>query len=77
MNYKDYTYEHTNCAMTPIQYEHLIDLLKNFKPKRICELGSGESTKIFEQYISTNNDTTLVSIEHDNKYKRTCKTCLR
>ena len=34
MNYKDYTYEHTNCAMTPIQYEHLIDLLKNFKPKR-------------------------------------------
>ena len=49
MNYKDYTYEHTNCAMTPIQYEHLIDLLKNFKPKRICELGSGESTKIFEK----------------------------
>lgn len=70
MNYKDYTYEHTNCAMTPIQYEHLIDLLKNFKPKRICELGSGESTKIFEKYISTNNNTTLVSIEHDNKYKR-------
>jgi hypothetical protein len=42
--------------MTPKQYEIMIDLLEETKPKRICELGSGQSTEIFEEYQNKNTN---------------------
>ena len=49
--------------MTPIQYQKMIELLESFKPKRICELGSGLSTKIFNDFDAIN-----YSIESDPRY---------
>lgn len=55
--------------MTPVQYIKLIDILESFKPKRICELGSGVSTNIFNTYCNKYN-TINYSIEHDPQYNR-------
>jgi hypothetical protein len=53
--------------MTPLQYIRLINLLEKYKPKRICELGSGQSTDIFNVYAKKEN-ATAYSIEHDMFY---------
>lgn len=69
-NYKDYNYRCDIGMMTPLQYNRMIDLLEEYQPNRICELGSGESTKIFKKYSEMTN-ATAYSIEHDfnwNKY---------
>ena len=55
--------------MTNKEYISMIDILEDFKPKRICELGSGQSTQIFETYCDKYN-AKLYSIEHDEHYKR-------
>lgn len=52
--------------MTPKQYNIMIDLLEQIKPKRICELGSGYSTRIFEMYQDADE---VFSIENDPNYK--------
>lgn len=56
----NFTYkEHTFCCdigmMTRCQYEKLIDMLDEIRPMRICELGSGQSTEIFEKYAKNCN----------------------
>lgn len=53
--------------MTPVQYIKLIDILESFKPKRICELGSGISTIIFDIYCKKFHAKRF-SIEHDWQY---------
>lgn len=68
--YKDYSFSCDIGTMTPLQYIRMINFLEECKPKRILELGSGESTKIFNEYAAKNN-ATAYSIEHDgywNKY---------
>ena len=42
----------------------MINLLEEHKPQRICELGSGQSTDIFNVYAKKEN-ATAYSIEHD------------
>ena len=69
MVYKDYSYECYGGTMTDKEYKTIIDLLESNKPKQICELGSGQSTIIFENYCSKYNSN-LYSIEHNSKYKR-------
>lgn len=70
MEYKGYHFEvQSQGTMTQFQYEDLIKLLEQKKPKRICELGSGQSTKIFEQYCKRYN-AYLVSIEHNEEWKK-------
>lgn len=64
MIYKNYTYKSFVGTMTNDEYNELIDILEEFKPNRICELGSGQSTIIFEQYKNKYN-CELYSIEHD------------
>ena len=68
-DYKGYNFRCDIGTMTPKQYERLIDLLEDFKPRNICEMGSGESTKIFEKYKSRTG-ASLYSIEHDKFYAR-------
>lgn len=68
--YLDYSIDILNDGtMFENQYKILIDLLEQYKPKRICQLGSGQSTLIFEQYCKKYS-AQLFSIEHDEKYKR-------
>ena len=64
-SYKEYEFNCGLYTMTPDQYKKMIDLLEELRPKRICELGSGQSTKIFETYQNKNTDVALYSIEHD------------
>lgn len=68
--YKNYGFSCGIGTMTPLQYIRMINLLERYKPKRICELGSGESTKIFNEYCNIEGAISY-SIEHDvywNKY---------
>lgn len=56
-------------SITKDQIDILYNLLKDFKPNNICELGAGVSTKLFNKYIeSINNNAKLISIEHDKNY---------
>lgn len=72
-DYKGYSFWCGDVGMmTPKQYIKMIDLLEETKPKRICELGSGQSTEIFETYQKNNKNVLVFSIEHD-KYFRTHK----
>jgi hypothetical protein len=66
-DYKEYSFWCDIGMMTPKQYIKMIDLLEKYKPKRICELGSGQSTEIFEVYAKKMN-AELYSIEHDIYY---------
>ena len=76
--YKDYNYktEENSGTMLYNQYNVLINLLELNKPKRICQLGSGQSTSIFEQYKKKNKNIILFSIEHDYFYIRNINTIL-
>lgn len=63
-DYKDYSFWCDIGMMTPLQYIRMINLLEEYKPKRICELGSGQSTDIFNLYAKKENAMSC-SIEHD------------
>lgn len=63
-DYKDYSFWCDIGMMTPLQYIRMINLLEEYKPKRICELGSGQSTDIFNVYAKKEGATTY-SVEHD------------
>jgi len=69
MDYKGYNFEawEIGGTLTSSQYERVIDILEEFKPKRICELGAGQSTIIFEKYIEKSKSD-FFSIEHDENY---------
>ena len=69
MNYLDYNFDVYPGTMEKNEYIPMIDILEDFKPKRICELGSGQSTRIFETYCDKYN-AKLYSIEHDDFFKR-------
>ena len=63
-DYKDYSFWCDIGMMTPLQYIRMINLLEEFKPQRVCEFGSGQSTDIFNVYSKKEN-VTAYSIEHD------------
>ena len=67
MNYLEYNFESFLGTMSENEYISMINILEKFKPKRICELGSGQSTNIFEIYCDKYN-AKLFSIEHDENY---------
>lgn len=71
MEYKGYEFQ--SCiyggTMTDEEYIRMIDILEEFNPNRICELGSGQSTLLFEHFCK-NKCKKLFSIEHDEEYKR-------
>jgi len=71
MEYKEY--EFSPCSyggtMTEEEYIRMIDILEDFCPDRICEFGSGQSTLVFERFCKYHNKE-MVSIEHDEAYKR-------
>ena len=69
MNYLDYNFNSFSGTMTKNEYINMINILEEFKPKRICELGSGQSTQIFETYCDKYN-AQLYSIEHNEMWKR-------
>ena len=69
MNYLGYNFKSFSGTMTENEYINMIDILEDFKPKRICELGSGQSSQIFETYCDKYN-AKLYSIEHDEMWKR-------
>lgn len=71
MIYKDYTFNPDKCGgtMTEEEYMKMIDILEDFSPNRICELGSGQSTLVFEQFCKFHGKR-MFSIEHDEAYKR-------
>jgi len=66
-NYKGHELRYDIGTFTIRQYQYLIDLLEIYKPKNIFELGSGESTKIFDSYCK-NNDANCSSVENDINY---------
>lgn len=65
-------YEFSACVeggtLTEDEYIYLIDCLERERPDRICELGAGQSTKVFRHYCEK-YDKTFYSIEHDEKYR--------
>ena len=68
--YKEYEFISDIGMMTPDQYIRMIHILEEYRPKRIIELGSGQSTRIFKTYAAMAN-AKVYSIEHDpywNKY---------
>lgn len=73
MKYKDYNFIDDEFGFLSIQIQYLVDLLEKDKPKRICELGSGNFSQIFEQYVEKNKDKfngellTIDSAESFNK----------
>lgn len=67
--YKDYSFYCDIGMMTPLQYIRMINILEEYEPKRICELGSGQSTDIINVYVQKTN-ARAYSIEHD-KYWNT------
>lgn len=69
MKYKGYEFNSFSGTMTNDEYKYMINILEKFKPKRICELGSGQSTLIFEHYCNKYNSI-LYSIEHNEYWKR-------
>ena len=70
-SYKSYGFQVNEIGGTMLEdeYNKMIDILETFKPHRICELGSGQSTQIFEKYSSKYNSE-FYSIEHDENWKR-------
>ena len=67
MIYKDYYFECNGGSLSENQNKYFIDLLEEYKPKNICELGCGQSTIIFKRYCELNGGD-LLSIEHDVNY---------
>ena len=67
--YKDYNFNCEIGTMTPNQYIKMIDLLQQTNPNNICELGSGQSTIIFDTFINNSPNIKFYSIEHDILYK--------
>lgn len=67
--YKEYRFHCDIGTMTPLQYIRMITILEDFKPKRVCELGSGISTDIFDVYGKKVN-CVRYSIENDPYYLR-------
>ena len=65
--YKDYKFRCDIGMMTPYQYIRMINVLEEYNPNRICELGSGQSTDIFNVYSKKEN-AIVCSIEHDIHY---------
>ena len=77
IEYRGYEFkEWFSGTMRDCQYKKMIDLLEQRKPKRICEVGCGTSTFIFEHYCEKYN-AHLESIEHESKYLRKNGTLLR
>lgn len=70
MTYLDYSFDINKWSLTFNQFKYLIFLLNIFHPNSICELGCGESTKIFNEYVKRNKGTSFLSIEHDSQYKQ-------
>jgi hypothetical protein len=70
MEYKGYDFQASEEGGTMLEDEYIrmIDILEEYKPNSICELGSGQSTKIFEKYCSK-FDSKFYSIEHDYNWK--------
>lgn len=66
-NYKEYDFDCEVGTMTPCQYKRMIDLLENNNLHNICELGSGQSTRIFKTYCKKRNAIAF-SIENDTYY---------
>ena len=62
--YKGYEFISDIGMMTPDQYIRMIHILEEYRPKRIIELGSGQSTRIFNIYALMTN-AKVISIEHD------------
>lgn len=78
MEYLGYTYSKPNPMMGNCrdeQYTDLIDLLEDVKPNRICEVGGGISTEIFEQYCAKYNKT-MYTIDNHQRFKRENTTVL-
>lgn len=69
INHNGYSFRSDIGMMTPSQYVHMIHMLESLKPKRICELGSGESTKIYNEYNGRYGGERF-SIESDIAYKK-------
>ena len=67
--YKEYDFKCDIGMMTPYQYIRLINLLEEYLPNRICELGSGQSTNIFKKFCEKNNSLSY-SIENDVQYNK-------
>lgn len=70
IEYKGYQFEDYHSGIMRVsQYEKIIDLLEQRKPMRICEMGSGISTLIFEKYCQKYG-ARMYSIEHQMAYMR-------
>lgn len=66
-SYKNYSFNCDIGTMTPYQYIVMICTIEALNPSRICELGSGVSTKIFDEYIKKYGGNRY-SIESDSSY---------
>ena len=72
MEYKGYEFDfdvYYPYRFHGMQYKAIIDLIEEVKPERICELGSGQSTRIFMHYCDKYGKS-AVSIEHNEDYKQ-------
>lgn len=65
--YKDFKFSCDIGTMTPLQYIRMINILEEEVPCKICELGSGISTSIFDVYCKKYGAVRF-SIEHDESY---------
>lgn len=70
MTYLNYSFNPNQWSLTYQQFRHLIFLLNAFHPHSICEIGAGETTKIFNQYVNRYEGTSFLSIEHNEEYKQ-------
>ena len=43
-------------------------ILNTVKPKKILELGLGQSTKLLSQYAKTNKEVKHIVVEHDQEW---------
>lgn len=68
-DYNQYSFSCDIGTMTPDQYIKMIEILECKQPKRICELGSGQSTLIFRKYAEE-NECDIFPIEHDICYNK-------
>lgn len=62
-----YQFENSHMGITEDEYIDIIQLLEIRKPKRIIELGTGYSTKIFKTYIKRHGGE-IFSIEHNDEF---------
>ena len=67
--FSQYVYKPHALSLTNIQILQLIGILEQFKPNNIIEFGTGVTTDVFEFYCKKYNKN-LLTIEHNNKYKR-------